>query len=325
MQHFDQLRQRFHSYLQSVSFNKEPRALYRPVKYIMNLGGKHVRPVLLLMAHNLFDDRLDKALPPALAIEMFHNFSLLHDDIMDQAQVRRGKPAAHIQFGTNTAILAGDVMLIYVYDFLTRSVPPPNLSNVLAIFNRMAIEVCEGQQMDMDFESFPSVSIDEYLEMITLKTAVLIGSALQIGAILGGATSEDARQLYLFGKNMGIAFQIQDDLLDAFGDPALFGKKIGGDIVQNKKTYLYLKARQNANPDQLQLLHTYYTQENSDESAKIKAVTQLFLQLGVDRSAEQLKDKYQQTALQHLEKVQCPASQKQPLLELADELLARKL
>jgi len=310
--------------LQTHPFDRNPSGLYEPVDYIMNMKGKQIRPVLLLMAHNLYRDSVEKVLAPAYAIELFHSFSLLHDDVMDQAEVRRGQPAVHVKYDTNTAILSGDVMLIYVYKFISESVPIEYLPEVLQIFNKVAIEVCEGQQMDMDFENRDNVSISEYIQMIGLKTAVLLAGALQIGALTAGASKEDAANLYNFGKNIGLAFQIQDDLLDTFGDQATFGKKIGGDIVQNKKTYLYLKARELAKGEDLKMLNTYYDGSVQEESVKIPAVTKLFKTLAVDKYASVLKEEYQKKAFEFLEAVSCSTKRKEPLTTLANRLMGRK-
>jgi len=325
MQTFKQLHQQFTTFLQAHPFDKKPIGLYEPVDYIMNMKGKQIRPILLLMAHNLYKDNVEDVLAPAYAIELFHSFSLLHDDVMDQAEVRRGQPAVHMKYGTNTAILSGDVMLIYVYKFISESVSEEHLPEVLEIFNKVAIEVCEGQQMDMDFETRDDVSIAEYIEMIGLKTAVLLAGALQIGALTAGASKEDAAKLYHFGKNIGLAFQIQDDLLDTFGDQDTFGKKIGGDIVQNKKTYLYLKAREMAEGADLKQLNAYYDGSAQEESVKVPAVTNLFKVLKVDQYASNLKEEYQEKAFGYLEALTCAEERKQPLMDLANSLMGRKV
>lgn len=322
---FEQIQNQFKSFQKAYSFEKEPTGLYKPVDYIMNMGGKQVRPALLLMAHNLYQTNVDKVLASAYAIELFHSFSLLHDDVMDQAEVRRGHPTVHMKYDTNSAILSGDVMLIYVYKILVESTSIEYLPEVLNIFNQVAIEVCEGQQMDMDFESRTDVTIDEYIKMIGLKTAVLIAGALQIGALTAGASKADANHLYNFGENVGLAFQIQDDFLDTFGDQATFGKKIGGDIMQNKKTYLYLKARQKAVDKDLEVLNKYYNGTEYEESVKIPVVNQLFKKLEVDKDAIELKKEYQIKAFEHLDAVSCEDELKQPLIKLAERLLGRKV
>lgn len=325
MQSFKELHNQFTNFLQTHPFDREPVGLYEPVDYIMNMKGKQIRPVLLLMAHNLYNKSVEKVLAPAYAIELFHSFSLLHDDVMDQAKVRRGQPTVHVKYDTNTAILSGDVMLIYVYKFISESVSVEYLPEVLGVFNKVAIEVCEGQQMDMDFEQRDDVSIEEYIQMIGLKTAVLLAGALQIGAITAGASKEDAANLYNFGKNIGLAFQIQDDLLDTFGDQATFGKKIGGDIMQNKKTYLYLKAKEMAKGENLKMLNAYYDGSIQVESVKIPAVTNLFKTLAVDQYASELKEEYQKKAFAFLDAVSCPVERKEPLMSLANRLMGRKV
>ncbi|MFT4663603.1 MAG: geranylgeranyl diphosphate synthase type II [Polaribacter sp.] len=325
MQTFKELHRQFTNFLQTHPFDREPIGLYEPVDYIMNMKGKQIRPVLLLMAHNLYNDSVERVLALAYAIELFHSFSLLHDDVMDQAEVRRGQPTVHMKYGINTAILSGDVMLIYVYKFITESVPVEYLSEVLQIFNKVAIEVCEGQQMDMDFENRDDVSILEYIQMIGLKTAVLLAGALQIGALTGGASKEDATNLYNFGKYIGLAFQIQDDFLDTFGDQATFGKKIGGDIMQNKKTYLYLKAKEMAKGEDLKMLNAYYDGSSQKESVKIPAVTKLFKALAVDQYASELKEEYQKKAFGYLKAVSSSEERKKPLRDLANRLMGRKV
>jgi geranylgeranyl diphosphate synthase, type II len=324
MHNFEELHNQFRQFLQAHPFNQDPIGLYQPVDYIMHMGGKQIRPILLLMAHNIYQDDIKKVLPLAYAVELFHSFSLLHDDIMDQAMVRRGQPTVHIKYGVNTAILSGDAMLIYVYKFIAESTSPEHLSEVLHIFNQVAIEVCEGQQLDMDFEGRKEVSIEEYINMIRMKTAVLLAGALQIGALTAGASKDDSKLLYDFGKNIGLAFQIQDDFLDTFGDQATFGKKIGGDIVQNKKTFLYLQALQSASMEERAQLDALYNQNTVyEESDKIKVVTGLFKKLGVDQKASNLKEQFQQEAFASLEALSCSREKKQPLFDLAIQLIGR--
>jgi len=326
-QSFDTLLDKFKTYLAANPFEKEPVGLYQPVDYILNLGGKRIRPVLLLMAGNLFTDDVDKSLPAAYAIEIFHCFSLVHDDIMDAAPLRRGKPSVHVKYSSNSGILSGDVMLIHAYGYLLKSTmhmadPRP----VLNIFNRVAIEVCEGQQMDMDFETRDDVTIPEYLKMIELKTSVLIGGALEVGALINGATDTDAELLADFGKNIGLAFQLQDDILDTFGDSASFGKKIGGDIAQNKKTFLYLKAREKADAATLATLSELYaTDADIDESEKIKTVTQIFTTLNIEEDTERLKENYLDKAFQALNTLSIPADRKEHLITLSNKLMRRKV
>ncbi len=325
MQNLHQLQELFERYLTQNTFEKTPAGLYEPVNYVLGLGGKRLRPAVVLMAYQLFDDSVERALPAALAIEIFHNFTLLHDDIMDQAPLRRGKPTVHEKFGINAGILSGDVMLAYAYDFLLRTEPKPKIPALLRIFSKAAIEVCEGQQMDMDFERRQDVSIPEYLKMIELKTSVLVAAALEMGALLGGAKKRDAKRLYEFGRNLGIAFQLQDDLLDTFGDPAKFGKKTGGDIAQNKKTYLYLKALEVANPSQRAQLLAFYQTGSKDETGKIEQVTKLFTQLKISALTEKIKAEFERKAMRCLEAVKASPQKKEVLNYFAATLMNREM
>lgn len=318
-----ELQQTFLAHLSSQQINKTPQELYEPVNYIMELGGKRLRPVLLLMACNLFDENIEKALPASLAIETFHNFSLVHDDIMDAAPLRRGQPTVHKKYDENTAILSGDVMMILTYQYLCQPAYKDQLAELLAIFNQVAVEVCEGQQYDMYFETSNEVQIEDYLKMIELKTSVLIAGALKMGAIIGGGSSADAEQLYEFGRNVGIAFQLQDDILDTFGDPEKFGKKTGGDIAQNKKTFLLLKAMELATGPDKERLQNLIQDSGIDEQTKIAEVTALYQKLGVQELATQLMDNYLATAFTHLEQVSVAEDRKRLLRELANELMHR--
>ncbi len=310
----------FQSYLSQHAFNQEPQELYEPVNYILSLGGKRLRPLLALMGYELFDEDISKALPIAAAVEIFHNFTLLHDDIMDQAPLRRGKPTVHAKYGTNTGILSGDVMVIFAYEFLNK-IPHPKL---LSIFNKMAIEVCEGQQYDMNFETRNDVTISEYIRMIELKTSVLIAAAFQMGALTGGATEEVAQHLYEFGRNVGIAFQIQDDILDTFGDPEKFGKKVGGDIVQNKKTYLVLKSYELGNLEQTDALHQLMNTPTTDETAKITAVKNIYNQLKIRELAEKAMDEYLNIAFKNIDDTPLSIEKKNYLKTWANELMMRE-
>ncbi len=324
MQNFPQLQRLFLQYLEQNQFQSEPQNLYAPVNYIMELGGKRARPILLLLGYQLFEDQIDRALPAAYAVELFHNFSLVHDDIMDEAPLRRGKPAVHERFGTNTGILSGDVMLIYVYEYLLKLDRPDLLPEIFKTFNHTAIGVCEGQQYDMDFEERRDVTIPEYLQMIELKTAILLAAALKIGGMIGGANEAEAAHLYEFGRNIGLAFQVQDDLLDAFGDPEKFGKKVGGDITQNKKTLLFLQAQQAADEAQRAELEEFFFGPAVEERMKIARVTELFLELGVKESAAKLQRQYQAKAFEHLAAIAVGEERKRPLIELAELLLGRE-
>ena len=324
MQTLHQIQKLFEHYLQTNKFSGSPQELYAPVDYILSLGGKRLRPAVLLMGHYLFDDSFERSLPAAFAIEVFHNFTLLHDDIMDAAPLRRGKPAVHEKYNLNTGILSGDVMLIYAYDFLMR-LDHPRLNEVLRVFNQTAIEVCEGQQMDMNFENRDDVKIEEYLKMIELKTSVLVGGALKIGALLGGASMKDAHSLYEFGRNLGIAFQLQDDVLDTFGDPEKFGKKTGGDIAQNKKTFLYLKALEVADEEIKTTLTSYFNNPGMEEEMKIREVVQIFNQLNIKELAKEKMKCFQQIALSHLAEIRVASERKALLENFADALMQREV
>lgn len=324
MQDFTDLQQIFDQYINKNYFRQEPVGLYEPVNYMLQLGGKRLRPALVLMGCQLFDTHIEPALPAAYAVEIFHNFSLVHDDIMDAAPLRRGKPTVHHQFGTNAGILSGDVMLIYAYEYLLKVNKPELIKDLVPIFNRFAIEVCEGQQLDMNFEKQADVTIPEYLRMIELKTAALIGGALELGALIGGASQENTRHLAAFGRNAGIAFQLQDDLLDTFGDPAKVGKKPGGDIIQNKKTYLIIKALALADDIIKKELLAWMTPASSDESLKIERVTTILQALNIPALAEAVKADYLQKAHTHLEKVNGSAEVKAALLDFADKLANRE-
>lgn len=324
MQTLNQFQYLFNQFLDNNSFSREPGELYEPASYIMNLGGKRLRPLILLLGHHLFSDDIKKAMPAAMAIEIFHNFSLIHDDIMDAAPLRRGKPTVHSIYGLNAGILSGDVMLVLAYRFLLQLEDKAKIPVLMENFTEMAMEVCEGQQMDMNFESKSSISISEYLKMIELKTSVLVACALKMGALLGGATDADANHLYHFGRNLGIAFQIQDDILDSFGDPHKFGKKSGGDIVQNKKTILYLKALELADEPAREELRDIYSNFNGTEEAKIERVKQLFERFHVRKKTENLMDIYQHNAFQTLEQVAAAPEKKLLLKKFAQGLMQRE-
>lgn len=324
MQVIKSLQQAYLEYLQEHPFRYEPKELYEPIDYILQLGGKRMRPVLLLISHCLFDSQFQKALPAAHAVEIFHNFSLLHDDIMDKAPLRRGQPTVHEKWNSNTAILSGDVMLVYAYEYLLKLENKNHLPEIISVFNRMAIEVCEGQQLDMNFERRNDVTISEYLKMIELKTSVLVGAAMRIGAIIAGATAEDATYIQEFGRNMGIAFQLQDDLLDTFGDPEKFGKKVGGDIVQNKKTYLILKALEIADERTRKELVNFMTLPTTDEDSKIAAVTEILRRLNIPALTEDVKNSYQKKAFDYLDRIKLPQDRKRPLKDTAEALLGRE-
>ena len=302
-----------------LDWKREPYGLYEPIEYTLAAGGKRVRPQLAMIASQLFGGKDEEVLPAALALEVFHNFTLLHDDVMDKADVRRGRPTVHVKWNENTAILSGDQMLIEAYKLLS-DVPADKLPKVLQLFNKMATEICEGQQYDVDFESQEHVTIDEYLKMIRLKTSVLLANALQTGAYIAGADEQAQEALYQFGINIGLAFQIQDDILDVWGDPKTFGKAVGGDISCNKKTFVYLEAmRRLGDETKDNELQQWYSQVLEDNTEKIVAVKNIFEQLGVREQCEKVVEDYTQEALDILDKL--PQNQAtEQLRKLADKL-----
>ena len=305
-----------------LNWEREPKGLYAPIAYTMAAGGKRVRPQLAMIACGIFGGNEQEVAPAAMALEVFHNFTLLHDDVMDKAEVRRGRPTVHIQWNENTAILSGDQMMIEAYKLLAE-VPESKLHKVLRLFNEMATEICEGQQYDVDFESQDDVSIEAYLHMIRLKTSVLLATALQIGAYMAGADEQQQDALYQFGINVGLAFQIQDDILDVWGDPKTFGKAVGGDISCNKKTYVYLTAQQLADAELAEELHQWYGSVLDDNTDKIAAVKGLFDQLNVRAACEAVVQDYTQKALQILDTLPQNAATEQ-LRQLANKLNTRK-
>jgi geranylgeranyl diphosphate synthase type II len=319
MQSFNDLLLRFEERItNTLPLPAQPAGLYEPCRYFLALGGKRVRPILSLMACELFDEITEDAWHVAAAVELFHNFTLVHDDIMDKAPLRRGKETLHTKYGLTAGILCGDVLCIYAYERLTNV--GSALPQILRLFNKTAIEVCEGQQMDMDFELRDDVGIDEYITMITLKTSVLLAASLKMGALAGGAMGDNARKLYEFGKNMGIAFQLQDDYLDAFGDVASVGKQSGGDIIANKKTYLLLKAQENATPEQQQRIAALL---GSDANDKVANMLQLYKETGADVACRDAVAAYSALAFASLEDVAVPQARKAPLTQLAHYLLDR--
>ncbi len=306
-----------------LTFPVYPAELYEPIKYILSLGGKRMRPALLLMACDLFGGDVRKAIPPALAIEVFHNFTLMHDDIMDNAPLRRGKTTVHERWNSNVGILSGDVMLIEGYKLMMQ-VDEHLLRPILNIFNETAVGVCEGQQIDMEFETRNGVRIDEYITMIRLKTAVVLGGALKIGAIIGGASAEDANLLHTFGEQLGIAFQLQDDILDVYGNPEKFGKQVGGDILSNKKTFLLIKALELADRGQTSELKNWLSDTNFDAQEKIAVVTSIYDQLQVRQYAEKAMQTYADKAFAALDAINLPDDHKQYLRDFADGLMIRE-
>ena len=307
-----------------LDWKREPYGLYEPIEYTLAAGGKRVRPQLAMIASRMFDGKDEAVLPAALALEVFHNFTLLHDDVMDKADMRRGRPTVHVKWNENTAILSGDQMLIEAYKLLS-GVPADKLPKVLQLFNQMATEICEGQQYDVDFESQEQVALDDYLLMIRLKTSVLLANALQIGAYIAGADEQAQDALYQFGIAVGLAFQIQDDILDVWGDPQTFGKAVGGDISCNKKTFVYLTAMQLATMlnHSTQPLNHWYSQVLEDNTEKIAAVKAIFEQLGVREACEAVVAQYTQSALEILDTLPQNTATEQ-LRQLANKLHTRK-
>ncbi|MBK8624076.1 MAG: polyprenyl synthetase family protein [Saprospiraceae bacterium] len=315
----------FESYLKAHQLTRQPLNLYEPADYILSLGGKRLRPVFTLLGCDLYGEISEFAMNAAMAVEVFHNFTLLHDDIMDKAEVRRGKPTVHIKYNTNTAILTGDVMMIQAYQYLLNYQDPNLFKQLMHVFNKMAFEVCEGQQMDMDFENREDVSINEYLEMITLKTSVLIAASVQMGAIIGGADAVNQKHIYEFAKNFGIAFQLQDDILDTFGESANVGKRIGGDILQNKKTYLYLKTKELADQNQHKTLLKYFHDVDlvMDEQKKIDEVTQIFKDVNVVEYTRQLIEAYRDLSISHLRACDIASDKKERLSDFINDMIFR--
>ncbi|MDF3078393.1 MAG: polyprenyl synthetase family protein [Sphingobacteriaceae bacterium] len=323
MQSISQLQQLINQAISEKQFNENPTELYEPINYLMLLGGKRLRPVLLLMATDLFGGSVLKALDPAVGIELFHNFTLMHDDIMDKAPLRRGKASVHARWNENIAILSGDVMFVEAYTQMIK-VDDAILREVLDIFSMTASGVCQGQQIDMNFEHADGVTIPEYIEMIRLKTAMLLGGSLRIGALIGGANAGQAKYLYSFGENLGIAFQLQDDILDVYGDPDKFGKQVGGDILSNKKTFLHIKANEIAEGLDEEELNFWRNPESGSGTEKVEAITAIYNRLGVRQLAEEEMNSYAEKALFALEQIDADAEKKQALRRFAEELLVRE-
>ncbi len=302
---------------------RSPKSLYEPVEYVLSAGGKRLRPVLLLMAYNLYKDDIETAMWTACGLETYHNYTLLHDDLMDKADVRRGRMTVHNKWNENTAILSGDSMLVLAYQRIAKC-DNTKLREVLDCFTETALEIGEGQQYDMDFETRNDVSEEEYIEMIRLKTSVLLACALKIGAILAGADAEDQENLYRFGENIGLAFQLQDDYLDVYGDEKVFGKAIGGDICNNKKTYMFINACNLAKGDDKAQLDAWLSAETFDKAEKIKAVTDIYNKIGVDRLAKEKMEYYLDVAKEYLSKVKVSDDKKVEIKEYAEKLMLRK-
>lgn len=319
-----QLLDKINNHILDIRINRTPRGLYDPIEYILSLGGKRIRPVLMLMAYNLYKENVSSIYGPATGLEVYHNYTLLHDDLMDRADVRRGKPTVHKVWNDNTAILSGDAMLVLAYQYMT-DCSSEHLKEVMELFSLTALEICEGQQMDMEFESRSDVAEEEYIEMIRLKTAVLLATGLKIGAVLGEATTEDAELLYKFGMYIGVAFQLQDDLLDVYGDPELFGKKTGGDILCNKKTYMLIKALQRADDGQRAELDRWLNAKTFQPEEKIAAVTELYNQLDIRAVCENKMREYYTLAMTCLEAVSVVEEKKSELKNMMKQLMYRKI
>ena len=320
---------KINAYIDRLPLEVEPKGLYEPIRYVLSLGGKRVRPALMMMAYEMWRENGEDVLPQAVALETYHNFTLLHDDVMDNAEVRRGKPTVHMKWDANTAILSGDNMLVLAFKWMQQFSPSVRVdegtaAKVLATFTQTAIEINEGQQYDVEFETRSDVTEAEYLEMIRLKTSVLLACAVKIGALMAGAPQEDIDHLYRFGEAMGLAFQLQDDFLDVYGDPKVFGKSIGGDITSNKKTYMLINALQKAQGADKQELERWIAATDFSRDEKVKAVTALYNKLGIDLMAKAKMEDYYQQALQAMAKVNLLDSKKATLLAYAAKMMKRE-
>ena len=319
-----QLLDKINAYLEQMPYMRPPKGLYEPIAYELSLGGKRIRPVLMLMAYNIYKEDVERILPQAAGLETYHNHTLLHDDVMDKADMRRNKPTVHNVWNDNTAILSGDAMLILAYRLMAEGLSD-RLAEVMHIFTETTMEICEGQQWDMEFENRMDVKVDEYIEMIRLKTSVLLAAALKIGACLAGAPAEEAQKLYDFGVKMGLAFQLQDDWLDVYGDPKVFGKNIGGDILCNKKTYMLITALEQADEDQRKELERWLTATDFIPAEKISAVTALYNNIGVGKRCEEMVEAYYSDGLAVLDSIALPEERKQALKDFACSLMNRKV
>ena len=319
-----QYQEQFLGYLENKKIEKEPKNLYQPIDYILQLGGKRMRPVLTLMSAEIFDAEYSRALPAALAVEVFHNFSLIHDDIMDDAPLRRGKMTVHEKWNINTGILSGDAMLILAYQYFEQY-EPAIFKSLIQLFSKTALEVCEGQQYDVDFETRDDVTIPEYLKMIEYKTAVLVATAMKMGAIIAETSGENANLIYDFGLNLGLAFQLQDDYLDAFGDPKTFGKQLGGDIIENKKTYLYLKAIEFSSEKQKEQLLHYFSIQSEDNLDKINSVKEIFNSTGASEATQIAIQNFTLNAFETLDKMNVSEDKKAILKAFGENLMGRSV
>ncbi|MDA3954548.1 MAG: polyprenyl synthetase family protein [Bacteroidales bacterium] len=322
MYSISKLQEKVNDFISKDNIGREPFSLYDPINYTLKSGGKRIRPVLVLMACNLFSDDIENAIKPAIGLEIFHNFTLLHDDIMDHAEIRRGNPTVHKKWNENTAILSGDAMFIKAYEYFL-DCESPNFKEILKVFNITALEVCEGQQYDMEFEERDNVTEQEYLRMIELKTSVLLAAALKIGALIGGANVKDANLLYEFGRNIGLAFQLQDDFLDVYGDTEVFGKQIGGDIAANKKTFMLIKAQELAQGNNKTQLNDLLRSKDISREKKVKAVTEVYNSLQIKEIVQKKIQELNKKALDYLNKVSVLEDKKSELKKLASKLITR--
>lgn len=321
----EQLLKQIHTYIEQLAYSRNPKGLYDPIEYVLGFGGKRLRPVLMLLAYNLYKEDVETIFSQAAGLETYHNFTLLHDDLMDKSEMRRGKPTVHKRWDDNTAILSGDAMLILAYQFMVQHCPADKVQEVMAVFGQAALEVCEGQQWDVEFEHRMDVTVDEYIEMIRLKTSVLLAAALKIGAVLGGASADDADKLYQFGVRIGLAFQLQDDYLDVYGNPAVFGKKIGGDILCNKKTFMLITAlEQSAGAEKEELL-AWIGKDSFVPEEKISAVTALYNKVGIAAICNRKIEELYAEGMAFLDAVSVPDERKAFLREFALGFLGRKL
>ena len=318
-----EIQEKVNAYIASLAYERKPKSLYDPIEYVLAAGGKRIRPSFVLMAYNLFHDDVDRILPVATALETYHNYTLLHDDLMDKADMRRGRPTVHKKWDDNTAILSGDTMLILAYEHLAKC-DTKYLKPALDLFTETALEVSEGQQFDMEFETRNDVAEEEYIEMIRLKTSVLLACALKMGAVVAGASDADANALYAFGEKVGLAFQLQDDLLDVYGDPKVFGKAIGGDITSNKKTFMLINAFNRADAGTRAELERWTTATEFDPAEKIAAVTEIYNRLGIDKLAEQRIKEYFEQSRQHLDELSVSDDRKAVLREYTERMMNRK-
>lgn len=310
-------------YLSKLSYDRKPASLYEPIKYVLDLGGKRIRPILMLLSYNLYKDNPQEILSSACALETYHNYTLLHDDLMDEAPLRRGQQTVHMKWNANQAILSGDSMLVLAYERLAKC-DTKHLEAVLSLFTETALQIGEGQQYDMEFEMRNDVAVEEYIEMIRLKTSVLLACATKMGAILADATQEDTENLYKFGEQIGLAFQLQDDYLDVYGDAKVFGKKIGGDIVSNKKTYMLITAFNQANTGQRAELENWINKKDFNTEEKIVAITRLYNEIGIDKLAKEKMNFYYEQGKNFLDAVKLPDERKEALAEYAAKMMKRQ-